>query len=169
MACFLPFWWSTQWLSEFFCIEFKFYNLVWYPRVFESVTGLTAAWTFPVFVEKPKPEVNTELLLKLCKYYEATAPDIRKRPLPLLGITNWSCPLFLSSRKRPLVVLYIHIVLFVIIWIREVFNLCGCMTCTFAFVHFVSGQPLLLQHVVIYDIPFWWAHYRCPDGHILTA
>ena len=66
-----------------------------------------------------------------------------KRPLPasvsdcnhFLGITNWSFPL-VSDHS------------FVIIWIREVFNLCGCVTSTFAFVHFVSGQPLLFQGVV---------------------
>ena len=32
---------------------------------------------------------------------------------------------------------------------RELFNFCGCVTCTFTFVHFIiSGQPLLFQRVV---------------------
>ena len=46
-----------------------------------------------------KPHLNCDLNFVM--------KSSRKRPRPLLGLPNWTFPLFLSSCKRPLRVLYI--------------------------------------------------------------
>ena len=58
--------------------------LVWAPRV---------TTTFA------KPRLNCDLNFVM--------QSSRKRPRPLLGLPNWTFPLFLSSCKRPVRVLYI--------------------------------------------------------------
>ena len=53
---------------------------------------------------RKRPALVTTTIVKprLNCHLNSVIKSSRKRPRPLLGITNWSFPLFLSSRNRPL-------------------------------------------------------------------